>query len=78
MSIQQCSECGKDVSTTAKFCPHCGAQTSGEKTVARATSVARIVLMVIAIFSIIPSVMFGGCLGLIVPVILFILALFLK
>ena len=25
MAIQVCAECGKDVSTTAKSCPHCGA-----------------------------------------------------
>lgn len=24
MAIQQCSECGGKVSTTAKVCPHCG------------------------------------------------------
>jgi len=78
MAIQECTECGKNVSTTAKFCPHCGAQTSGENTVARATSAARIVLMVMAIFSIMPAFILGGCLGLIVPAILFILALLLK
>lgn len=25
MAIQKCHECGKDVSTTAKACPNCGA-----------------------------------------------------
>lgn len=28
MSMTKCKECGKDISTTAKTCPHCGASTS--------------------------------------------------
>lgn len=28
MAMTKCKECGKDISTTAKTCPHCGASTS--------------------------------------------------
>lgn len=29
MALQPCSECGRDVSTRAANCPHCGAPVSG-------------------------------------------------
>lgn len=28
MAMTKCKECGKDISDTAKTCPHCGASTS--------------------------------------------------
>lgn len=28
MAMTKCKECGKEISTTAKTCPHCGASTS--------------------------------------------------
>ena len=78
MAIEACAECGKDVSTTAESCPHCGAVPSGKKAVATATSGARIILMVLGILLAVPAVMIGGCFGLIVPGILILLALCLK
>lgn len=28
MAMTKCKECGKEISTTAKTCPHCGASTT--------------------------------------------------
>ena len=78
MAMTKCRECGKDVSTEVQACPHCGAVTSGKKSVDKATSAARIILMTIGILSALPAVAFGGGLGLIVPAIFIILALCLK
>ena len=80
MALKQCKECGKQVSSRAKACPNCGAPTAGTG-LATATSIARIILMVTAILSVIPALMLGGLLGLIVlivPAVLFIMALCLK
>jgi len=78
MAITKCRECEHDVSTGAKTCPNCGAPTVQETKTESATSVARIILMVLAIFSIVPVMMYIGGFGLIIPIILFILALVLK
>ena len=78
MALIKCKDCGYDVSTEAKTCPNCGAPTTQKRKTESATSVARIILMVLAIFSIVPVIMYIGCFGLIIPLILFILALALK
>ena len=78
MALRQCKECGKEMSSKAKACPNCGAPSPNTEKVATATSIARIILMVVAILSVIPALMFGGLFGLIVPAVLFIMALCLK
>ncbi len=78
MALEQCPECGKDISTTAESCPHCGFQDQSGKVVAAATSTVRIILMVLAFLSVVSSLLLGGCFGLIVPVSLFFLAVILK
>ena len=78
MALIKCKDCGHEVSKEAKTCPNCGAPTTQKRKTESATSVARIILMVLAIFSIVPVMMYIGGFGLIIPVILFILALVLK
>jgi len=78
MSLTACTECGKEISSKADTCPSCGAPTPSAKRVAKSTSAARIILMVIAILSVMPSLMLGGGCGLIVPAVLFVMALCLK
>jgi uncharacterized membrane protein YvbJ len=78
MALIKCKECGHDVSTTAKTCPNCGAPTAKARQTDTSTSVARIILMVLAVISIIPAILFAGGIGLIIPAVLFVLALILK
>ncbi|HCE43879.1 MAG TPA: hypothetical protein DET40_10060 [Lentisphaeria bacterium] len=75
MSLKLCKECKKEVSSKAKTCPSCGAPV---KTGGTATSIARIILMVLAILLLLPALFIGGPFGLLVPAILFIMALCLK
>lgn len=44
MAIGKCRECGKDVSTEAKTCPHCGASNPIEGSVGRFTTAIAICL----------------------------------
>jgi len=78
MALEKCPECGKEISSNAESCPHCGAPTLNAKSAAASSSAARVILMVMAVMSVIPAIMFAGGLGLIIPAILFILALILK
>jgi len=58
MAIKKCFECGKDVSSNAPACPHCGAKRSSN------FSVLRVLLMVFSILVLLPlAVMFGGVIG---------------
>lgn len=31
MALKKCKECNKEISTTAKACPHCGAKSTATK-----------------------------------------------
>jgi len=78
MALTKCQECGKDISTTAQTCPHCGAKPSGRKAKDTATSGARIILMTLGILSALPALAFGGGVWLMVPVLLILIALVLR
>lgn len=40
MALIKCTECGKEISDSAKMCPHCGNETEHAKTIANAKLVA--------------------------------------
>ena len=62
MALIECSECGKNISTKASICPHCGAP--NEQGFARPTKPAGCFLQVISGIFIIPGAgfAFGGLL----------------
>lgn len=65
MAVTPCRECGKEVSTAAKTCPHCGVNRPGDETANRVDQIS----------SMGKSFMGCGCsmmmLALLVPVVLF-------
>lgn len=78
MALQQCNECGGQVSGNASACPHCGAPTPKTQFKARSTSAARVILMVVGLLLIVPIVGMGQLPCLAVPGVLILLALLLK
>lgn len=74
--IIKCTECGKEVSSKAPACTHCGythlpAGGAG-------TSAARIILMTFGLLGILPALLLFGPIGLIGPGVVILLALVLK
>jgi hypothetical protein len=50
MAIKKCKECGHDVSTQAKVCPHCGVKYPGKKHISGIVSIL-VILVAISFFT---------------------------
>ena len=44
MALIKCSECGKEISDTAKTCPHCGTITEHQKELNKKSNIGNILI----------------------------------
>ena len=51
MSLKKCDECGKEISTVAKTCPHCGAPSKSKKIETQITGGCALVVLAVILFS---------------------------